>query len=109
VVDEPTDRLVLVEDVVACWLALPQTARAAYQVQARGSITGLEFFGWDYHAVTDHLLTASQPPPAPGADPEQPPRDAWQAHVRAVAWRHDAGLPPTEDWLRRFPPAPVDR
>jgi hypothetical protein len=107
VVDEPADRLVLVEDVLACWLALPVATRTAYQATARGSITGLELFGWDYHALTDQQLTTAQPAPAPGADPEQILRDAWMAHIRNLAQRHVAGLPPPRNWLRRFPPSTI--
>ena len=106
VVPEPDDRGVLVADAVACWLALPAAASEHYQRLHRGSITALEWFGWDYLAlteqtVTDHLPTPDQLPAE--ADEDQVILDAWVAHIQTIRPQLATGTRPAADWLAQFP------
>jgi hypothetical protein len=105
-IDEPADRSILVADAVACWQALPADAHAHYQAAACGDLSPLELFGWDYHHQADQLVTANRPHPRQipaEADNDEVVRAGWQALIHTVRQRLDAGLPPTPDWLIRFP------
>jgi hypothetical protein len=105
-VDDPAARSVLVADAVACWLALPRSVRTHYQTAARGDLSPLELFGWDYHHQADQLVTASRPDPTQipaEADEEEVIRAGWQTLIRIMRHRLDADLAPPSDWLARFP------
>jgi hypothetical protein len=95
VVEDHHSRMVVITDIVDCWLSLDPAVRKEYERQrARNAPVGR--FGADYvDAVTQGV-------------PESPPTlDClqWLIHTATAQKRRILGEPPSSEWLGRFPMA----
>ncbi|MEV0131166.1 hypothetical protein AB0H83_22205 [Dactylosporangium sp. NPDC050688] len=103
VVEDHEDRVLVVADIVDCWLRLPQSARAAYD--SWSPFSGLRWFAGDYADEVDQLSVAASDvsySPASIANAETLCRKGWRRHVDDLRRRRSSGTPPPVSWLERF-------
>jgi len=100
VVEDADSRLVIVADVVDCWLRLPADVRALYDTPK--TYAGLPRFVGDYVDGIDCAWVRrhdGDPDEVDYADAEQRCYLDWREHEAEVRRRRTAGEPPSEEWL----------
>jgi hypothetical protein len=102
-IEDHGGRLVVVADVVDCWLRLPHHVRAAYDREPRYG--GLSRFVGDYFDDIEHAWPAGQSPSPDEVstdEAEECCRRRWRLHERDIRRRLAAGEPPSDEWLHRI-------
>jgi len=113
-VDDHDVRMVVVNDVTACWLLLPATVRAGYakpryDVKPRRSDgpdrLPVSWFVHDYVNEVDRAWKAASPPASTltNTEREEWHLTGWYDFVAGICERTAAGEPPPAQWLARFP------
>jgi len=110
-VEVEADRRLLIDDVIAGWLALPSAVQEHYRSAAPATTTPLVGFGADYIEAVERT-GASEHPRAAVLSCDEYERltvTSWNRHIAEVQRRSAAGQPPPVAWLRQFPlsPGPV--
>ena len=95
--------LLVVHDIVACWLRLPVSVREAYA--SWPNCRPLSRFVSDYVDEIDRAWLAGcdvEPFSLHDTVTDQRCRDGWIRHEAQVRARAAAGQPPSDAWLERF-------
>ena len=96
------DRVAIIDDMVACWLAFPEAVREYYRTNEYPNVPALAMFGAEYTAVIDREVATAHPNLSGPAYEEIMVR-RWREHVLDTKSRQAADLPPLTEFLAQFP------